>query len=91
VDAIASGTLNDLKNSKTEINARIIETESAKILSAASAVIKKTWKDTGTAANNSNNGNYDGKSLVQIAMLLDTSSSMNGLINQTKKPTLEYC
>ena len=84
VDAIASGTLNDLKNSKTEINARIIETESAKILSAASAVIKKTWKDTGTAANNSNNGNYDGKSLVQIAMLLDTSSSMNGLINQTK-------
>lgn len=84
VDAIATGTLNDLKNSKTEINARIIETASAKILSAYRVTIKKTWKDTSTTANNSNNANYDGKSLVQIAMLLDTSSSMNGLINQTK-------
>ena len=84
VDAIASGTLNDLKNSKTEINARIIETESAKILSASSAIIKKTWKDTSSTKDNSNKANYDGKSLVQIAMLLDTSSSMNGLINQTK-------
>ncbi len=84
VDAIASGTLNDLKNSKTEINARIIETESAKILSAASAIIKKTWKDTSSTEDNSNKANYEGKSLVQIAMLLDTSSSMNGLINQTK-------
>ncbi|MEA3307323.1 MAG: FlgO family outer membrane protein, partial [Elusimicrobiota bacterium] len=84
VDAIASGTLNDLKDSKTEINARIIETESAKILSAASAIIEKTWKDIASPGDNSNNANYEGKSLVQIAVLLDTSSSMNGLINQTK-------
>ncbi|MCG2726850.1 MAG: VWA domain-containing protein [Elusimicrobia bacterium] len=85
VDAIASGTLNDLKNSQTEINARIIETESAKILSAASAIIEKTWKDTSSSiADNPNNADYDGKSLVQIAILLDTSSSMDGLINQTK-------
>ncbi len=85
VDAIASGTLNDLKNSKTEINARIIETESAKILSAASAIIKKTWKDTSSNAGDTpKNADYAGKSLVQIAILLDTSGSMNGLINQTK-------
>ncbi|MBU2530171.1 MAG: VWA domain-containing protein, partial [Elusimicrobia bacterium] len=84
VDAIASGTLNDLKNSKTEINARIIETESAKILSASSAIIEKTWEDTASTGNISTTANYDGKSLVQIAILLDTSSSMDGLINQTK-------
>ena len=42
-DAIVTGTLNDIKETQTEINARIVETETARILAAASLSVKKTW------------------------------------------------
>ncbi|MDD2806072.1 MAG: FlgO family outer membrane protein [Elusimicrobiales bacterium] len=88
-DAIVTGTLNDLKESKTEINARVVETDTAKILAAASLPVKKTWKDT-AAGTGTGTGtavtpvDFGSKPLVQVAVLLDTSGSMDGLINQAR-------
>lgn len=81
-DILIIGTLNDTSKNMTEINARCVEVKTGKILTAASLKLEKTWKD---AAQGSQTGtDYSGKSLVQIALLLDTSSSMDGLINQAK-------
>ncbi|MEI7482515.1 MAG: FlgO family outer membrane protein [Elusimicrobiota bacterium] len=81
-DAVITGTLNDTKDGETEINARVVETETGKILTAAGASVRKTWQDTPTVTQTGKN--YDGKPLVQLAILLDTSNSMDGLINQAR-------
>ncbi|MFA6004362.1 MAG: FlgO family outer membrane protein [Elusimicrobiota bacterium] len=94
-DAVVLGTLNDLAPDQTEINARIIQTETGKILAAASAKIERTWTDdpvknpsTGPVPPKPNPpggpDQYLGKALVQVAILLDTSNSMDGLISQAK-------
>jgi len=82
--AVVTGTLNDLKNETTEVNARIVDTESGKILSAAGAVIKKTWQDAAVMVKPDPNKDFAGMPLVQIAVLLDTSNSMDGLITQAR-------
>jgi len=81
-DAVVTGTLNDVQDGMTEVNARIVETESGRILTAAAAGIKKTWQDQGLPPQPGKD--YAGKPLVQIAVLLDTSNSMDGLINQAR-------
>ena len=81
-DAVVTGTLNDTKDGKTEVNARVVEAESGRILAAAGASVRKTWQDTGAVVQPGNN--YAGKPLVQLAILLDTSNSMDGLINQAR-------
>ncbi|MCX5786258.1 MAG: FlgO family outer membrane protein [Elusimicrobia bacterium] len=83
-DAVVTGTLNDLSEVETEINARIVETESGKILSAAAATVKKTWKEQGGTTAHGTGGDFSKKPLVQVAVLLDTSNSMDGLINQAR-------
>ncbi|MBI4656848.1 MAG: VWA domain-containing protein [Elusimicrobia bacterium] len=83
-DAIVTGTLNDIKDNQVEINARIVQTESAKILSAAGAAVEKTWKDSPGSTIPGQTGTYGKKPVVQIAILLDTSGSMDGLINQAR-------
>ena len=83
-DAVATGTINDLAEGKAEINARIVETETGKILSAASAAVTKTWKDQGGTPPGGTGGDFAKKPLVQVAVLLDTSNSMDGLINQAR-------
>jgi hypothetical protein len=87
-DAIVTGTLNDIKEKQTEINARIVETETAKILAASSLTVKKTWKDTPqvtvTPPVTPLPPDFGSKPLVQVAVLLDTSNSMDGLINQAR-------
>lgn len=87
-DALVTGTLNDTEETRTEINARIVETETAKILAAASLSVKKTWKDTAqttvTPPVNPPPKDFGSKPLVQVAVLLDTSNSMDGLINQAR-------
>lgn len=45
VEAVVTGTLIDLPKNKTEVNARLIQTETGKILSAYNKKIKRTWKD----------------------------------------------
>jgi len=99
VAVIITGTLNDLPKNRTEVNARAIDTESGKILAASQAKIERTWTDLpvrpdGTVAPGSTTptqtthvpppGPVGGKPTVQIAILLDTSNSMDGLINQTR-------
>lgn len=86
-DAIVTGTLNDVKKDRTEINARVVNAESAKILAAAAATVKKTWKDVDVAVVTppvKPPRDFGAKPLVQVAILLDTSGSMDGLINQAR-------
>lgn len=45
VTAIVTGTLNDLENQQTEINARLIDSETGAILAAASTRVNRTWED----------------------------------------------
>jgi len=82
-DAVVTGTLNDVSEDTTEVNARVVETETGKILSAASATIKRTWKDA-AAVTVKPPQDFGSKPLVQVAVLLDTSNSMDGLINQAR-------
>ncbi len=92
VGAVVTGTLNDLAKGKTEVNARLIQTETGRILAAGQAKIERTWPDVAvkpgtthpTTTPTATTGNFLGKPLVQIALLLDTSSSMDGLIDQAK-------
>lgn len=102
VGALVTGTLNDLSDKKTEVNARIIQTETGKILAAGRTVVKRTWTDSPVKpgqtpptppdqdpAAQAGQGKFLGKSLVQIALLLDTSNSMDGLINQARSQLWE--
>jgi curli biogenesis system outer membrane secretion channel CsgG len=82
-DAVVTGTLNDVDDAKTEVNARVVETGTGKILCAASSTIDKTWKDTARTPSEPP-ADFGGKPLVQVAILLDTSNSMDGLINQAR-------
>jgi len=45
VTAVVTGTLVDLEENETEVNARLIRTETGEILSAGSARIKRSWND----------------------------------------------
>jgi TolB-like protein len=49
-DAVVAGTLHDLDDGTTEVNARLIHTESARILSAGLAILKRTWQSDRVAA-----------------------------------------
>jgi TolB-like protein len=82
-DAVVTGTLNDLQDGGCEVNARVVEAESGKILAAASASVTKTWSDT-SAVTPKPPQDFGNKPLVQVAILLDTSNSMDGLINQAR-------
>lgn len=82
--AVVTGTLQDLAKNKAEVNARLVRTETARILSADLRRIERTWtggpEDPGPVVRPAT----PSKNLSQIALLLDTSSSMNGLIDQAK-------
>lgn len=45
VEAIVTGTLINLENKKTEVNARMIHTETGRVLSTGLITIKRTWAD----------------------------------------------
>jgi len=45
VDAVVTGTLNDLNDQETELNARLIRTETGEILAAATTTVDRTWHD----------------------------------------------
>src|SRR3989339_509018 len=86
VSALVTGTLNDISADKTEINARMIFVETGQILSAGRASIKKTWTDVPrqTPVVKPVPRPSENNPLVQLAILLDTSNSMDGLIAQAK-------
>ncbi|MBA3065489.1 VWA domain-containing protein [bacterium] len=89
VGAIVTGTLNDVSAKKTEVNARIIQTETGKIFAAGRAKIKRTWNNSPVKPDPppkppKPKDNLSGSPLIQMAILLDTSGSMQGLINQAR-------
>lgn len=45
VDAIITGTLMDVKRNKVEVNARVINTETAEVIATSFVKIKKIWSD----------------------------------------------
>jgi len=45
VDVIVTGTLIDLDDGRTEVNARLIETKTGEILAASKGYMKRTWAD----------------------------------------------
>lgn len=45
VDILVTGTLQDLPERRTQVNARAIDARSGEVVSAASATIDKTWSD----------------------------------------------
>ncbi|MDQ7773962.1 MAG: CsgG/HfaB family protein [Elusimicrobiales bacterium] len=88
-DGVVTGTLNDVRKDRTEINARVVESGTGKILSAGALTVRKTWKDGGGASITvadpvKQPQDFGSKPLVQVAVLLDTSGSMDGLINQAR-------
>jgi TolB-like protein len=50
VEAIITGTLEDLGDDRVEVNARVIKTESYEIIAAASGEVVKTWEKDGDAS-----------------------------------------
>jgi TolB-like protein len=79
---VITGTVSPLKNRKIEINSRIIEVKNANIVSAAKAIIERDWEDISISTKTVS---YSKKPITQIAILLDTSNSMDGLIEQAKR------
>ncbi len=45
VDVIVTGTLIDLNNGKTEVNARALNTETGEVVAATRALVEKIWND----------------------------------------------
>ena len=84
VNVLVTGTLNDVNGGQTEVNARAIETDSGRILSAGQALIPNTWGKAQPNALVDDPKPARGKHVAQVAILLDTSNSMDGLISQTK-------
>ncbi|MFH1619086.1 MAG: FlgO family outer membrane protein [bacterium] len=46
VEAIVTGTVIDLGNGNVELNARLVDTQSARVLSAVNSSMKKDWEDS---------------------------------------------
>ena len=44
-EALVTGTLIDLPNDQTEINARLIRTDTGEVLAAGRAIVDRTWDD----------------------------------------------
>ena len=45
VDAIVTGTLIDFEGKETEVNARLIKTDTGEVLAAVTTEVKRTWSD----------------------------------------------
>lgn len=92
VGGVVTGTLHDISAEKTEVNARIIDTQTGKILAAARVKIKRTWTDDPVGSDGEllpDEGEmppdeYSKEPLIQLAIQLDTSGSMDGLLHQAK-------
>jgi TolB-like protein len=82
--AVVTGTLHDLPKNRTEVNARLVQTETAKILAARMARVERTWTGGPEHPNPAPVPAPTAGNLSQVALLLDTSSSMDGLIEQAK-------
>ncbi|HNE19939.1 MAG TPA: CsgG/HfaB family protein, partial [Turneriella sp.] len=81
-DFLLTGSITPGKRGQIEISARLVEVTSLKIVATARATADRS--DFGATMVTRPRGNYLGEPLVQIAILVDTSSSMDGLIDQAR-------
>ncbi len=84
VQAIITGTVTTIDGQHIECNARMIRVDSARILAAANFVLTLNDSRDEIVSSSPKSNDYSGEQLIQIALLLDTSNSMDGLINQAK-------
>lgn len=81
-DFLLTGSITPGKRGQIEISARLVEVTSSKIVATARATADRS--DFGATIATRPRGNYLGEPVVQIAILIDTSSSMDGLIDQAR-------
>ncbi len=81
-DFLLTGSIVPGKRGRLEISARLVEVTSSKIMTTARASAERS--DFSSPLVVRPRGNYLGEPLVQIAILIDTSSSMDGLIDQAR-------
>ena len=79
VQVVVVGSLTPVGATAVDVNARVVDVRSGQILSAG---IARYTQDSGLAIDPL--PHTGGRPLVQIALLLDTSSSMDGLIQQAR-------
>lgn len=82
-DYILTGSILAKKGNKLEISTRLVDVTTAKIAATARADVPRSDVG-GNVVVTQRGGNYLGEPLVQIAILIDTSSSMDGLIDQAR-------
>lgn len=82
-DYILTGSISVKKKTALDISARLVDVTTSKIVATARAsAVRSDFADPVLSVQP--RGNYLGEPLVQIAILIDTSSSMDGLIDQTR-------
>lgn len=81
-DYLLTGSILSKKNNRLEISARLIDVATAKIVTTARADVSRS--DIGASTTVRAQNNFLGEPLVQVAILIDTSSSMDGLIDQAR-------
>jgi TolB-like protein len=82
-DYLLIGSISVKKKVGLDISARLVDVSTSKIVATARALaLRSDFSDAVLTAQP--RGNYLGEPLVQIAILIDTSSSMDGLIDQTR-------
>ncbi|AFM11246.1 CsgG/HfaB family protein [Turneriella parva] len=81
-DYILTGSITPGKRKNLEVTARLVEIATSKIVLTARANVLRA--DVSEVITVQPRGNYLGEPLVQIAILIDTSSSMDGLIDQAR-------
>ena len=85
VEALVTGSVTTIRENRLEINARVVSVKNAKILAAASVNIENPrMLSIENPVELIRSGPKLGKPFVQLALLLDTSNSMDGLILQAK-------
>lgn len=82
--AVVTGSVFSIDKKRAELNARLIRVENASILSAANMIATLNNDATEIVATELKRADYAGEPWIQIALLLDTSNSMDGLIHQAK-------
>lgn len=81
-DYILTGSIAPGKRKNLEVTARLVEIATSKIVLTARATVLRA--DVSEVITVQQRSNYLGEPLVQIAILIDTSSSMDGLIDQAR-------
>lgn len=84
VDYLVIGALYPSSPRKAELNVRVVHTVTGEIQNAAAYTVQFNSKQDGIETITAQETTAENAESIQIALLLDTSNSMDGLINQAK-------